>query len=247
MEYVIHETVQNNVLKDDGTIHLYVSRPNSAALGNHTDITDIFVLQLDGAKEWLLCQEPQRETTLSRNVRDKLDKCATYKEIEIGDLICETHTLFPGDALYLPKRVVHSARATRDSLSVHLTVGLAAGDGMYPSFAAQDMTKMARNLQQSTTCTSAKGGSSCDGDDDCDFSCDHSCDCPCTFGICSGCCDDSCDSSCDSSCDDSCDTSCDICPDGAPDDSTSAPDPESPTCDSLQFSAFCQSGFVRML
>lgn len=62
MEYYLeklqHSTLQNNknftsqvleitVLDDGGTIHLYLSAPETSALGNHTDIV---VLQLDGEK-----------------------------------------------------------------------------------------------------------------------------------------------------------------------------------------------------
>ena len=53
---LVHKVVPNNVLEDKGTIHVYFSSPGAAALANHTDVTDIFVLQLDGAKDWFLCE-----------------------------------------------------------------------------------------------------------------------------------------------------------------------------------------------
>lgn len=55
---IISNVAASSILDDDfGTVHLYMSAPETAALNNHTDVTDIAVLQLDGAKEWLLCTE----------------------------------------------------------------------------------------------------------------------------------------------------------------------------------------------
>ena len=103
--------LEHEILEDDGTIHLYLSSRNAAALANHTDVTDIFVLQLDGAKEWTLCEETGFDTD---KFRDKLSTCTTYSDFEIDNLVCKRTTLHPGDALYLPKRVVHSARASEE-------------------------------------------------------------------------------------------------------------------------------------
>lgn len=54
---LIQEVVDNSVLQDGGTVHLYISPPNLAALDNHTDITDVVFLQPEGDKEWLLCKD----------------------------------------------------------------------------------------------------------------------------------------------------------------------------------------------
>lgn len=53
---LVNKVVPNKILDDKGTIHVYFSSPGAAALANHTDVTDIFVLQLDGAKDWFLCE-----------------------------------------------------------------------------------------------------------------------------------------------------------------------------------------------
>jgi Cupin superfamily protein len=86
----INEVVENTVLDDDGTIHAYISLPESSALLNHTDTTDIFVLQLHGAKQWLLCQE--QPFSGSRFQTEKLNKCLTYGSKEMDELACTYET-----------------------------------------------------------------------------------------------------------------------------------------------------------
>ncbi|CAB9518689.1 Inherit from NOG: FN3 [Seminavis robusta] len=219
---LIHQVVPNNVLQEKGTIHVYLSKPDSAALANHTDVTDIFVLQLQGAKEWLLCQEKEDSIfppSNDNNLQNKLDSCMTYNEFEIDTMVCHRETLYPGDALFLPKRIVHSARATHDGLSAHLTFGFANDMCSEQSSEPQSSyyAAVTRRFLQST-CTLSDGGSSCDSscdggcDSSCNGSCDSGCDCLCNYGLCNGCCDSSCDSSCNSGCSFSCDSSCDDCP-----------------------------------
>lgn len=53
---------------------------------------------------------------------DKLYSFATYATGEIKDLDCERTTLYPGDVLFLPRRVVHFARSLTP-YSAHLTFG----------------------------------------------------------------------------------------------------------------------------
>ena len=98
-------------LADGHTAHVYASRRGASALRNHTDTTDVLVLQLSGAKEWRHCRA-KREA-----------KCATYADAALDDLACETVVLEPGDALFLPRGVVHGAVAV-DAAAVHLTIGL---------------------------------------------------------------------------------------------------------------------------
>lgn len=166
---LVSTAVENSVIEDGGTIHLYLSRPESAALANHTDIYDIFVLQLAGAKEWILCDN-QIPRLLDTKLRGKLDKCTTYTPAEMDSLYCERTTLYPGDALYLPKQVVHSARATSAGLSAHLTFGFAKNTCSVNEMSrcvnpgVVDTDQFRRRL-----CNSEEGGTQCDD------SCDHSC------------------------------------------------------------------------
>ena len=223
VEKQINDVIQNRVLQDDGTIHVYVSKPNSAALANHTDDTDIFVLQLQGAKEWLLCQDQKEIAFLDTSpLRGKLDKCSTYDDTEINNLSCKRETLLPGDGLYLPKGVVHSARASQNGLSAHITFGFAnANTRTCPTF---DQSKETMSTRQSrmlqSTCNAGEGGTSCDANcnsgcnESCNSGCNQSCDCGCAAGnaYCGSCCDSACDSGCNTYCNSFCNSSCDTCP-----------------------------------
>lgn len=103
------------------TAHVYVSAPGAAALGNHTDLTDILVLQIGGTKEWSVCPPlPVEHPSFP-----KLETCASYDGEEMATIErCETLVLEPGDLLFIPRRSVHSARALEDA-STHVTLGLA--------------------------------------------------------------------------------------------------------------------------
>ena len=104
------------------TAHVYLSSPGASALANHTDVTDVLVIQLVGSKEWIFC--PPRQDSVTVFDTAKLGQCTTYDDVEMADLDrCERATLSPGSIMYLPRRTVHSARATADEPSVHLTVG----------------------------------------------------------------------------------------------------------------------------
>ena len=231
--HLINEVVENNVMSDGGTIHLYISKPNSAALNNHTDPTDIFVLQLVGIKEWFLCEENDEDDPTfllldgdekdKNKKKSKLDKCSTYDKYEIDTMNCRREKLYPGDALFLPKRVVHSAReATHEALTAHLTFGFANHEMcssndknreeealLYrrqpsSSYGLATLSSMHRFLSGSS-CDAEEGGTDCDSscDSDCYSGCDDSCDAFC-FGGCTGGCDSSCDDSCHSGCDSDC-------------------------------------------
>ena len=133
--------------------------------------TQILVLQLSGAKEWRHCRTKRSAS------------CTTYEDDELDDLACETVVLEPGDALFLPRGVVHGAVAV-DAASVHLTVGIGGH------------RCEARRQLQGVVCRKDGGGTACPAG---------------TFNEGSGTyiaswCNDSCDDYSDS-----CDTSCDTC------------------------------------
>jgi bifunctional lysine-specific demethylase and histidyl-hydroxylase NO66 len=97
----------------------YLTPPGAAGLAPHHDTHDVFVLQVAGTKSWAL-REPVLEAPLDRNVSDH-DAAATQPLLLEADLT-------PGDALYMPRGVVHSA-AAQEQLSLHLTVGILAVTG----------------------------------------------------------------------------------------------------------------------
>jgi ribosomal protein L16 Arg81 hydroxylase len=82
-------------------------------------VHDVFVLQVSGRKHWVVH---------SPVVDDPLDNQPFGNfETEIAERVTETPlidtVLAPGDALYLPRGTVHSAKALGDT-SIHLTVGV---------------------------------------------------------------------------------------------------------------------------
>lgn len=94
----------------------YLTPPGAAGLAPHHDTHDVFVLQVAGTKSWAL-REPVLEAPLDRHVSDHAAAAAQPLLLEAD--------LAPGDALYMPRGVVHSA-AAQARLSLHLTVGILA-------------------------------------------------------------------------------------------------------------------------
>lgn len=185
-------TVASHSFLQQGTssVHLYMSSPGSAALKNHTDTTDIAVLQLHGAKEWLLCTAEYEETppdqedntedkhsflrTSASDFSRKLNTCTAYTSDEMGKLDCKREILYPGDVLFLPRRVVHSARALSDSFSAHLTFGY--GQEEFVCQAADFEGRRVYRCDCDEHCnTGCNNGWWSGCDDSCNWGCDHFC------------------------------------------------------------------------
>ena len=118
--------------KTAASMHVYVTGSGGKALPPHTDTTDVLVAQLRGSKEWQVCAPSKDKARFASTAfRAELLEaergshgCSQFEQ-ELRDepeLSCETYVPAPGDSLYLPKGVAHSAVATDDS--AHLTVGL---------------------------------------------------------------------------------------------------------------------------
>jgi hypothetical protein len=69
-----------------------------AALDNHTDTTDIYVLQPDGVKDLVVCEE---SAFVKENIRSKFNLYTTYNLLEMENMSCKGMTLFPGDGFFL--------------------------------------------------------------------------------------------------------------------------------------------------
>jgi hypothetical protein len=94
----------------------YLTPPGAAGLAPHHDTHDVFVLQVAGTKHWVV-REPVLDTPLPRHLSDH-DAAAARPVLFEADL-------GPGDVLYLPRGVVHSATA-QQGMSLHLTLGVLA-------------------------------------------------------------------------------------------------------------------------
>ena len=129
------------------SFNIYHSGPNGSALLPHYDSYDVFVLQLQGEKTWDIEVDasPSAATTTTTttvieddcgtttNGNDRDDK-HDMNEKEFEQATSNSLTLQPGDLLYMPKGVIHSARtASGFSSTTHLTIGLEGGGSTSPS------------------------------------------------------------------------------------------------------------------
>lgn len=92
----------------------YHTPRGSQGLPVHHDTHDVFVLQVEGAKRWLV-YEPALELPLK-------DQRYDASLGEPGEPVLDT-TLTAGDTLYLPRGWLHQA-VTSDTDSLHLTIGV---------------------------------------------------------------------------------------------------------------------------
>ena len=88
----------------------YLTPPDSQGIAPHHDDVEVFILQTQGSKSWQLFA-PQRELS------HKYEKTPPGT---LGKAMMEV-TLEQGDLLYIPRGVIHQAKATAE-FSTHLTV-----------------------------------------------------------------------------------------------------------------------------
>jgi hypothetical protein len=99
----------------------YLTPPAGRGFATHYDTHDVFVLQVEGRKRWLV-HEPVLVDPLERQpCGARADEIAATAD---GPPALDVE-LAPGDALYLPRGWLHSATALGDR-SLHLTLGLRA-------------------------------------------------------------------------------------------------------------------------
>ncbi|QQC94123.1 cupin-like domain-containing protein [Streptomyces alfalfae] len=97
----------------------YVTPPQNRGFDAHYDVHDVFVLQIAGAKRWIV-HEPVHPDPL----RDQpwTDHRAAVAEAARGEAYLDT-VVEPGDVVYLPRGWLHAAEA-QGEVSVHLTLGV---------------------------------------------------------------------------------------------------------------------------
>ncbi|HEY6813546.1 MAG TPA: cupin domain-containing protein [Propionibacteriaceae bacterium] len=97
----------------------YVTPPQNQGFSAHYDVHDVFVLQVEGEKRWLI-HPPVLESPL----RDQpwADRKAQVEKRAQEPPMIEA-LLGPGDCLYLPRGYLHAATAL-GGVSTHLTVGV---------------------------------------------------------------------------------------------------------------------------
>lgn len=97
----------------------YVTPPQSRGFDDHYDVHDVFVLQIEGTKRWLI-----RRPVHPDPLRDQpwTARRSAVAEAANGTPHIDT-VLEPGDALYLPRGWLHAAEA-QGEVSIHLTLGI---------------------------------------------------------------------------------------------------------------------------
>lgn len=95
-------------------VNAYLTPSDERGLNTHYDTHDVFVLQTEGTKHWRLY-----EGSTILPLKEQPYDSATMKP---GELLEEVD-LQPGDLIYMPRGCPHDA-ASRDSASLHLTVGI---------------------------------------------------------------------------------------------------------------------------
>ncbi|BCJ39732.1 hypothetical protein GCM10010168_78120 [Actinoplanes ianthinogenes] len=100
-------------------VNAYLTPPASQGFATHYDTHDVFVLQAEGEKRWCVHPPVLPDPLEQQPWGGHADEVAATAEGEPAlDVV-----LHPGDALYLPRGWLHSARS-QTSRSLHLTVGI---------------------------------------------------------------------------------------------------------------------------
>ncbi|MFX4273600.1 cupin domain-containing protein [Propionibacteriaceae bacterium Y1685] len=97
----------------------YITPPQNRGFDDHYDVHDVFVLQVEGTKRWVI-HEPVHPAPLREQPwTDHREQVAEAARTEpIIDTVLE-----PGDVLYLPRGWLHAAEA-QGAVSIHLTLGV---------------------------------------------------------------------------------------------------------------------------
>ncbi|WP_338692691.1 cupin domain-containing protein [Streptomyces sp. Q6] len=97
----------------------YVTPPQNRGFDHHYDVHDVFVVQIEGTKRWII-HEPVHPDPL----RDQpwTDRRSDVEQAARGEAHLDT-VLAPGDVLYLPRGWLHAAQA-QGAVSIHLTLGV---------------------------------------------------------------------------------------------------------------------------
>ncbi|MFI5710514.1 cupin domain-containing protein [Kribbella sp. NPDC051620] len=101
-------------------INAYITPAESQGFSAHYDVHDVFVLQVAGEKHWTV-HEPVHVDPLRNQPWTEHSQAVAAAARDRAPVI--DGVLRPGDALYVPRGFLHSAKAL-GGVSAHLTVGL---------------------------------------------------------------------------------------------------------------------------
>lgn len=101
-------------------INVYITPPGTQGAPIHPDIQEVFVLQMEGSKDWFIYDERFYEPV--ENLTHQSLFGDSGRRFSQDPPLAERALLEPGDLLYLPRGVLHRAIAPTDTPSLHLTV-----------------------------------------------------------------------------------------------------------------------------
>ncbi|MEU0784618.1 cupin domain-containing protein [Streptomyces sp. NPDC006173] len=97
----------------------YVTPPQNRGFDAHYDVHDVFILQVEGSKRWIIHEpvvpDPLRDQPWTDHRTAIADAAGSKAHLDT--------VLSPGDVLYLPRGWLHSAQA-RGDVSIHVTLGV---------------------------------------------------------------------------------------------------------------------------
>ena len=100
-------------------VNAYVTPPQNQGFDDHYDVHDVFVLQVEGEKNWRVRPPVHEHPLRDQPWTDRRDAVhAAAAEAPVLDVV-----LRAGDSLYLPRGWLHSATALGGT-SIHLTFGV---------------------------------------------------------------------------------------------------------------------------
>ncbi len=101
-------------------VNMYMTPANVQGAPLHPDVQDVFVLQMDGSKDWFFYE--QREGLCLETLTYLKELRGRVKPVMEEPPLIDRATLHKGDFLYIPRGLPHRAAAPADSPSLHLTV-----------------------------------------------------------------------------------------------------------------------------
>jgi lysine-specific demethylase/histidyl-hydroxylase NO66 len=118
--------------------NLYLTPPGTQGFDPHFDIMDVFILQLEGTKEWSIW-DSVRDSPLA-------DQHSAIDSATLGEPLWQGE-IGPGEMLYIPRGHAHAARATSEA-SVHLSVGVAVWTWLDLMLASADAARRDRRFRE---------------------------------------------------------------------------------------------------
>lgn len=97
----------------------YITPPQNQGFSTHYDVHDVFVVQIDGEKQWQIHRPILDSPLRDQPWNDR--KAAVQQQAQVPALM--EARLRPGDCLYLPRGYLHAATAL-GGVSTHLTLGV---------------------------------------------------------------------------------------------------------------------------